>query len=308
MRVLLAGASGALGRQLVPQLLAAGHEVLGITRSPESADRLRSIGADAVVADVLDRDALLASLTGERADTVMHQLTALSKPPLFYGSMTATNVLREGGTAHLVEVAHLVGATRMVTQSIVLGYGFRRQHPAPVDESAPFGELEGTGADPTFAALVSAEQQVFTAQGIDGIALRYGILYGEDVRTVAAGLRRRMLPVTSWNGAIPFVHHADAASAAVAALDRGRPGTAYNVASEQRVSWREYVQTASRVLELPAPLRAPVGVLRAAAPYAGEFMTRIDLQVSAQQARDELGWEPRYGTVDDGLRQSRSLL
>ena len=308
MRVLLAGASGTLGRQLVPQLLAAGHEVLGITRNPESADRLRSIGADAVVADVLDRDALLASLSGQPADAVMHQLTALSKPPLFYSSMTATNLLRQKGTANLIEAARVVGATRMVTQSIVLGYGFRRQHPTPVDEGAPFGEPEGTGADPTFAALVSAEQQIFNAPGIDGIALRYGIFYGEDVRTVATGLRRRMLPVTSWNGAIPFVHHADASSAAVAALDHGRPGSAYNIASEQRVSWREYVETASRVLELPAPLRVPVGVLRAAAPYAGEFMTRIDLRVSAQRAREELGWVPRYGSVEDGLMHSRSLL
>ncbi|MEJ3404796.1 NAD(P)-dependent oxidoreductase [Rathayibacter sp. YIM 133350] len=308
MRVLLAGASGALGRQLAPQLLAAGHGVLGITRSPERAERLRSMGADAVVADVLDRDALLASLTGQRADAVMHQLTALSKPPLFYGSMTATNVLREKGTAHLIESAHLVGATRMITQSIVLGYGFRSHHPAPVDESVPFGVPEGTGADPTFAALVSAEQQVFTASGLEGIALRYGIFYGEDVRTVATSLRRRMLPVTSWDGAIPFVHHADAASAAVAALDRGRAGTAYNTASEERVSWREYVETASRVLRLPAPLRVPVGVLRAAAPYAGEFMTRIDLQVSAQRARDELAWEPRFSTVEQGLSDAKSLL
>ena len=197
MRVLLAGASGTLGRALVPQLLAAGHEVLGITRSKASAERLRARGADAVVADVLDRDALLARLEGQRADAVMNQLTALATPPLRYESMRRTNQLRDTGTAHLIEAAPLVGATRVLTQSIVFGYGYRRRHAGPVDETAPFAVPEHPPVNAIHAALASTESQVFGTPGIEGIALRYGLFYGLDRAMMQRLLRRRALPVST---------------------------------------------------------------------------------------------------------------
>lgn len=299
MRVLLAGASGTLGRALVPQLLEAGHDVLGITRSVPSADRLRSTGAEAVIADVLDRDALLRALGTERADAVIHELTALTKPPLTAGGMRATNVLRERGTAHLVEAAHLVGATRMLTQSIVFGYGYRGSHPEPLDESAPFGEPESRVVDPTLVALRSTERQVLAADGIDGIALRYGLFYGLDAGTVAAMLGKRMLPVADHDGLIPYLHHEDAAAATVAALDRGVAGRAYNIA-DTGASWRHSIETAARAFGAPRPLVLPKGLLRVLIPYAAELMTRMDLRVSSDLARRELGWSPRFASVDEG--------
>ncbi|WP_210481275.1 NAD(P)-dependent oxidoreductase [Naasia sp. SYSU D00948] len=299
MRVLLAGASGTLGRALVPQLLAAGHEVVGITRSKPSADRLRARGAEAIVADVLDRDALLAAVRGQRADAVMNQLTALSTPPLRYESMRMTNRLREEGTANLLEAASLVGARRALTQSIVFGYGYRRHHSGPVDETAPFGVPEQLPVDPIHAALASTERQVFSTPGIEGIALRYGLFYGLDGREMQRMLRRRMLPVSTWEGVVPLVHHEDAASATVAALERGVPGHAYNVAAAP-ASWRHHLETAARALGAPAPLVLPPWLLRIALPYPAELMTRMDLRVSTERAARELGWTPRYPTVEEG--------
>lgn len=300
MRVLLAGASGTLGRALVPQLLAARHEVLGLTRSPANAERLRGAGAEAIVADVLDREALLHRLQGHRADAVIHELTALTKAPLFYRSMTATNDLRQRGTSHLVEAAHTIGATRMVTQSIVFGYGFRRPHRGVLDESAPFGEPENLPVDPVLAALVSTEQQVLKADGIDGIALRYGLFYGLDAPMIKNMLRKHMLPVAAFNGRIPHVHHEDAAAATVAALERGVPGRAYNVADDTGSSWRESYELAARAFGTPAPLVLPQGLVRAVIPYAGEIMTHVDLQVTSELAKRELGWTPRYRSVAEG--------
>ncbi|CAN5124982.1 NAD(P)-dependent oxidoreductase [soil metagenome] len=304
MRVLLAGASGTLGRALVPQLLAAGHDVVGITRSPQSAERLAAGGVEPVVADVLEREALLSALRGRRADVVVHEMTALKEAPLFYRSMSATNGLREVGTSHLIDAARAVKATRILTQSIVFGYGFRASHPLPLEESAPFGQAEGGGVDATLAALASTEQQVFEAEGIEGIALRYGLFYGLDADLLAPMLRKRMLPATNWSGRIPFVHHEDAAAATVAALDRGVAGRAYNVA-DGGATWRHYAESAARTFGAPAPLIVPRGLVRAAIPYAAELMTRLDLTVSSDLAGRELGWTPRYASVDEGWASAR---
>jgi nucleoside-diphosphate-sugar epimerase len=242
---------------------------------------------------------------GHRADAVIHVLTALKNAPLFYGSMNDTNRLRQKGTENLIEAAHVVGARRMLTQSIVFGYGFRTPHPSVVDESAPFAVAEGTGVDPTLAALASTETQVRDGEGLDGIALRYGLFYGLDAAMIERMLRRRMLPVTSFDGRIPYVHHEDAASATVAALERGVAGRAYNVSGDNGSSWRHAIEAAARAFGAPAPMVLPTALVRAAIPYAGELMTRLDLQVSSQLAKRELGWSPTYPTVDEGWKASR---
>src|SRR6266498_60609 len=139
MRVLLAGASGAVGTPLTRQLIAAGHEVVGITRSQANAERLRNAGAEAVVADVMDRENLLAAVRDVRADAVMHQLTALGTRKM-REAMQGTNALRTTGTAHLLAAARAVGAHRFLTQSIVLGYGYRDHGPHVITEDDPFAE------------------------------------------------------------------------------------------------------------------------------------------------------------------------
>jgi len=302
MKVLFAGASGTLGRALLPQLLESGHEVIALTRNTTAAERLRATGVEPVVADVLDREALLGALGGRRADAVLHELTALSSAPTSYRSMQATNVLRTTGTAHLIEAARRMGATRFVTQSIVFGYGYGPR-PGVLDESAAFGRPDGTPVDPTLAALAENESAVLGAEGLEGIALRYGLFYGRDADTVRRMLHRRMLPVGPSSGSIPLIHHDDAAAATVAALERGEPGSAYNIADDDPgQSWRSYLEAAAAAFDTPRPLRWPAGLLRAMAPYAARLMLDLDLRVSTSRARRELGWTPRYASASEGWR------
>jgi nucleoside-diphosphate-sugar epimerase len=191
MKVLVAGASGALGVPLTRRLLAHDHQVLGLTRDPAGARRLEALGADPVVADALDRDRLLRAVEGRWADAVVHELTALRKPPTRHRGMALTDRLRTEGTANLLAAAEVLGAKRFVTQSFVLGYGYRDHGPEPLTEDAPFGRPAGDRSDPHVAAMLATEQQAFTAP--EGIALRYGLLYGGDAARMRAPLARRAL-------------------------------------------------------------------------------------------------------------------
>src|SRR6266576_374495 len=158
MRVLLAGASGAVGTPLTGQLIAAGHQVVGVTRSQANAQRLRNAGAEAVVADVLDREKLLTAVRDVRVDAVMHQLTALGTRKM-REAMQGTNELRSTGTAHLLAAARAVGAHRFLTQSIVLAYGYRDHGPHVITEDDPFGEPLSGQVGTVIAAIRSTEEQ-----------------------------------------------------------------------------------------------------------------------------------------------------
>lgn len=300
MKVLVAGATGALGDPLLRTLRESGHEVVGIARNEKGAEVVRNRGGMPVVADVMDRTALLRAVDDIHADAVLHELTALKKLPTKFADLKQTDQLRIQGSTNLLEAARAVGATRFLTQSIIFGYGYTDL--GAVDENTPFGRLAGDATDGPIRALASAEQQAFEAAGIEGIALRYGLLYGADAATMAAMLNRRRMPIaTRWNGTLGLIHHEDAASATVAALERGVGGRAYNIVDDTPVSWREYIETIARAHDTKPPVALPSWLLRIAAPYAGQLMTRINMQVSNQRARQELGWEPRYRNVAEGL-------
>jgi nucleoside-diphosphate-sugar epimerase len=306
MRVLLAGATGALGRPLTRALLDAGHEVVGITRTPSGLHQLRAQGIEAVQADVLDRHGLLRALAGYHADAVIHELTALRKMPLRHRDMAATNTLRSQGSTHLLEAARAVGARRILTQSIVFGYGYGDHGPSPRTESAPFGVQAGDAFDPHLRAMMSAEQQAFTTSGIEGVALRYGLFYGGDLANVVTQLRKRALPVIRGGGQLPFVHHDDAAAATVAALHHGRAGEAYNVVDDQPATFSELITGIARAYDTPAPLVLPAGLIRTLVPYGGAVMSRVSMQVSNAKARSELHWAPRFTSFRDGLAAART--
>jgi nucleoside-diphosphate-sugar epimerase len=301
MRVLLAGASGAVGTPLTRQLIAAGHEVVGITRSQANAARLRTAGAEAVVADVLDRENLLTAVRGVRADAVMHQLTALGTTKM-REVLRGTNALRTTGTAHLLAAARVVGAHRFLTQSIVFGYGFRDHGPHVITEDDPFAEpvrgLLGSGV----AAIRSTEQQVFSADEIEGIALRYGAFYGQDnfTRMMVNLVRKRRLPMpSSGGGLVNFIYLEDAAAATVAALEKGRAGQAYNIVDDEPVRWADYVDALAAELGARRPWRVPTWMLRAI-PYLATIMT-TSMRVSNAKARRELGWAPAVSTYREGI-------
>jgi nucleoside-diphosphate-sugar epimerase len=301
MRVLLAGASGAVGTPLTRQLIAAGHQVVGITRSQANAERLRTAGAQAVVADVMDRDNLLTAVQDVRADAVMHQLTALGSVKI-RDAMRGTNDLRTTGTAHLLAAARTVGAHRFLTQSIVLGYGYRDHGPQVITEDDPFAEPAPGRFGSAITALHSAEEQVFSADEMEGVALRYGAFYGQDsfTRMITNLVRKRRLPVpSSGGGFVNFIYLEDAAAATVAALEKGRAGQAYNIVDDQPVRWADYLDALAAELGVRRPWRVPNWMLRPI-PYVHTIMA-TSMRVSNAKAKRELGWAPAVPTYREGI-------
>jgi nucleoside-diphosphate-sugar epimerase len=307
LRVLLAGATGTLGRPLVRELLHARHEVVGIARSAEAERTLEALGAEHVRADVMDRDALLSAVAGSRADAVIHELTALKKLPVQHRDMRETNRLRIEGTANLIEAARIVGATRFLTQSIFFGYGYLDRGDEVLTEQSDFGRLQGNKFDEHLEAMVSTEKQTLEADGIEGVALRYGLFYGADAATMIGMLKKRMLPVPAGRSStIGFIHHEDAATATVAALDKAPGGSVYNIVDNEPTTWNDFIRAASTASGAPQQLSLPGSLLRLFAPYGGAMMTRVGLRVSNARAKAELGWSPRYPTVAEGFRAAVS--
>jgi nucleoside-diphosphate-sugar epimerase len=301
MRVLLAGASGAVGTPLVRQLIAAGHEVVGISRSQGNAERLRNAGADAVVADVMDRDSLLTAVRGVRADAVMNQLTALGTTKM-REAMRGTNSLRTTGTAHLLAAARTVGAHRFLTQSNTFGYGYRDHGPHVINEDDPFAEPEPGPFAAAITAMRSDEEQVFSADEMEGIALRYANFYDQDsfTRMLINLLRKRRLPVPSSGGGFAnFIYLDDAAAATVAALDKGHAGQAYNIVDDEPVRWGDYLDALAAELGAHRPWRVPSWLMRPI-PYLYTLMT-TSMRVSNAKVKRELGWAPSVSTYREGI-------
>jgi nucleoside-diphosphate-sugar epimerase len=194
-----------------------------------------------------------------------------------------------------------VGATRFLTQSIVFGYGYYDHGDTVLTEESPFGQPRGDAFDPHMEAMLSTEQQVFGAEGIDGISLRYGLLYGEDIDKVVGMLRKRALPMPKTGGLLPFVHHRDAATATVAALTSGRPGNAYNIVDDQPATFRQLVTAIAVARHAPRPLTLPAWLLRAVAPYGGVVLDGVSMRVSNAKARSELRWTLAYPSYRDGI-------
>lgn len=302
MRILIAGATGVVGRPLVTMLAEDGHEVFALTRTPRTVK-----GATTVVADAMDRTALLKAVDGLPLDAVVHQLTALKKTPMRESLMAATNALRTEGTTNLLAVARATGARRFVSQSFYGGYGYRDHGAAPVTEDAPFGETDGPFAA-TVGAMRSAEEQIFTADGIEGMSLRYGGLYGPGaVETLVALLRKRRLPIAR-GGVAPWTYVEDAATSTIAALDNGRGGNAYNICDDEAASWGDVVIELARAFDAPKPMTVPGGLLRLLGPYAGVLMTRTSLRLSTAKAKEELDWKPTVPGYREGIARTREII
>jgi len=303
MKVLLAGATGAIGTPLAARLLAAGHEVTGLTRTESGAKRLRDAGVEPVVADAMDRSALLHALDGRSADAVVHELTALAKPPTRHRDMAQTDRLRTEGTRNLLEAARLLGARRFLTQSIAVGYGYTDHGPGTLTEDDPFGVVPQGPCAPHVAAMAENERLAFTADGIEGVTLRYGLFYGGDMSLLVGMLRKRRLPVpVGVDHPLPWIHLDDAAAATAAALTRGEAGTAYNVVDDEPCSWTRMMTATAEAFGTPAPRAVPGWLLRLAAPYAAVMVLDTAMRVSNAKAKAALGWEPAYPTYREGVR------
>jgi len=309
MRVFVAGASGAIGRPLVAQLVAAGHEVTGMTRRERAAEGIHTDGAEAAVCDVFDRGALEAAVAGARPEVVVHELTALPQALDFRDRdlYTATNRVRTEGTRNLITAAQAAGARRLVAQSIAFVYAtvgdWVKDEQAPLLDDPP--EPFGTGLE----ALIDLERQVLGADGIEGLVLRYGFFYGPGTAYAAGGhlaneVRRRRFPIVGrGQGTFSLVHVEDAAAATVAACERGAPGI-YNICDDEPAPMREWLPAYAEAVGARRPLRVPAILARLVAGRAAAAMATRTRGASNGKAKLELGWRPRYPSWRQGFRDA----
>ncbi|HYS31683.1 MAG TPA: NAD(P)-dependent oxidoreductase [Streptosporangiaceae bacterium] len=303
MRVLVAGATGVVGRQLVPQLIAAGHQVTATTRSEGKAAGLRAAGAEAAVVDGLDAAAVGEAVTRAEPEVVIHQMTALSGDldlRHFERTFAVTNTLRTAGLDNLLAAARSAGARRIIAQSYT-GFPNIRTGGAVKTEDDPLDPSPPKAQRSTLEAIKYLEHTVVSSP-LEGIALRYGSLYGPGASDVMVDLlRRRQVPVIGDGGGIwSFLHVQDAASAAVAALDHGVPGV-YNVADDEPAPVREWLPALAAAVGSKPPLRLPAWLGRLVAGEAAvSMMTQIRGSSNAK-ARRELGWEPDWPSWRDGF-------
>ncbi len=283
MKILLAGATGAIGRLLLPLLVAAGHEVVGTTRSPARLKLIAAAGGDPALVNCLDRAKVFELLRGKRPEVVIHQLTDLSTYDL-----EANSRLRIEGTRNLVDASLEVGVERMIAQSIAFAYA---PGSGPAKESDPL-HLEATGTRGLTVAGVQALEQA-VAEIPTGVVLRYGVLYGPGTWYSRDGLiaeRLRRGELVASDAITSFVHVVDAAQAAVDAL--GWPAGPVNIVDDEPAAERIWLQLFATMVDAPIPIYRPgrEGWQRGA---------------TNQKAR-ELGWQPRYPTWRRGFLESLS--
>jgi nucleoside-diphosphate-sugar epimerase len=314
MKIFIAGASGAIGSQLVPQLVMRGHEVVGTTRSAAKTAALRALGAEPVVVDALDPDSVADVVARAEPEVIVHQLTALSGSLSLRNlkrGVAATNRLRTEGTDHLLAAGRAVGVRKFVAQS---NFALLERTGGPVvDESGRIDPSPPKDLAEGVAALRHVEEAVTGITWADGIALRYGGFYGPGTGietapdAVMAGLiRKRRFPIVGGGGGVwSWVHIADAASATVAAIERGKPGI-YNVADDEPAPVRDWLPVLARALGAKPPRRIPAWPVRLLAGRgAAETMTKAR-GISSEKAKRELGWTPRYPSWRTGFTEGLS--
>jgi 2-alkyl-3-oxoalkanoate reductase len=314
MRVFVAGATGALGRRLVPLLVAGGHQVTAMTRRVGRTMELYAAGAEPVVADALDRDAVLAAVTAARPEAVVHQLTDLAgvtSMRRFDQGFAATNRLRTEGTDHLLEGARAAGASRFVAQSFA-GWPFARVGGPVKTEDDPLDPDPPAELRRTLDAIRHLESAVVGAEDLEGIVLRYGGFYGPGTSAGEGGymlddLRRRRFPVIgAGTGVWSFVHIDDAATATLAALERGVPGI-YQIVDDDPAPVSAWLPALAAAAGARPPRQVPTWLARLlAGEHAVVLMTEVR-GASNAKARRELGWRPAHPSWRQGFRTGLGL-
>jgi nucleoside-diphosphate-sugar epimerase len=311
MKVLVAGATGALGKQLVPRLVADGHEVTGMTRSEPKREAIHAMGAEAVVADALDPDAVARAVAEAEPEVIVHELTALS------GSLdlrrwdrhfAPTNRLRTEATDHLLAAGRAVGIRRFVAQSYA-GWPFARTGGPVKSENDPLDPRPADAMRATLDAIRYLEDAVTGADWVDGLVLRYGGFYGPGTSFGPEGgeqielLRGRKFPVVGdGSGVWSFVHIEDAAEATAAAVTRGRPGI-YNIVDDDPAPVAEWLPAAARAVGAPPPRRVPRWLGRLLAGEAATVMMTEVRGASNEKAKRELGWQQRHASWREGFAE-----
>jgi 2-alkyl-3-oxoalkanoate reductase len=317
MKIFVAGATGVLGRALVPLLVARGHEVVGMTRSASKQDLVRSLGARPAVADALDPDAVAQAVASAEPEVIVHQLTALSGPmsvrdarhPERFQGAIMTNRLRTEATDHLLAAGRAVGTRRVVAQSFGACRSARSGGPV-LTEADPLDTDPPAALRAALVGILHVERAVPAIEWGEGLVLRYGGFYGPGTSislsadaVMAEAIRKRRFPIVGDGaGVLSHVHIDDAATATVAAVDRGGPGI-YNVVDDEPAPVREWLPVLASALGAKPPRRVPRWLARLVAGEMATFMMTEARGASNEKAKRELGWEPRYASWRQGFAQ-----
>ena len=316
MKVFVAGATGVLGRALIPHLVAGGHEVVGMTRSAAKQDLVRALGARPALADALHPDAVAEAVASAEPEVIVHELTAFSEPtgvrearrPDRSVAFVMTNRLRTEATDHLLAAGQAVGARRFVAQSFG-AFRFARTGGPVLTEADP---LDPNDPPPTLrpvqAAYLYLEQAVTSIEWGEGLALRYGGVYGPGTSTslapdavMTALIRKRRFPIVADGaGVFSHVHVDDAAAATALAVERGQPGI-YNIVDDDPAPVRQWLPVLASALDAEPPRRVPRWLGRLAAGEAATAMMTEARGASNDKAKRGLGWQPRYASWRQGF-------
>ncbi len=310
MKVFLAGGSGAIGKRLAPLLVANGHEVVATTTSERKLPLVQEAGAEGVVLDVLDRDAVMRAVMRAEPDVVIHEATRLTELGDSFRNIdkqfVLTNRLRSEGTDNLLEAARAAGAHRFVAQSFS-GWPNERRGSMVKTEDDPLDPNPLPHTEKSLAALRHVEIVVPAAQDIDGLVLRYGGFYGpgtslESDGAHAEAVRKRRFPIVGeGTGVWSFVHIDDAAAATALAIDHGGPGI-YNIVDDDPAPVREWLPLLAKAVGAPPPRHVPVWLGRLLAGSLAVSMMTEARGSSNAKAKAELGWQPRYPSWRQGFK------
>ena len=297
-----------IGTRLVPQLLDRGHEVIGTATSPERAECVSALEAEAIVLDLFDPRAVREAVLAAKPEAIVHEATALanlSDFKHFDRSFAQTNRLRTEGTDALLAAAREAGVRRFVAQSFASMRYAREGGPVKTEQD-PLDPSPPSGMGRTLDAIRYLEERVLGAD-LEGIALRYGNLYGPGTSIATGGdivemVRGRRLPIVAGGAGIwSFIHVEDAASATLAAVERGSAGV-YNVVDDDPARVSVWLPELARAVGAKPPLRIPAWLARAVVGAPGiSMMTRVR-GASNAKAKRELGWQPRYPSWREGFR------
>ena len=306
MRVFVAGASGAIGSRLVPQLIDHGHDVLGTATSEPGVERVRSAGVEAVRLDLLDPAAVRRTVLEAQPDAVVHQATALANVSFSRNldrTFTQTNRLRTEGTNALLTAAREAGVDRFVAQSFASAR-YRRVGGWVKTEDEPLDPDPIPSTRESNAAMRYLEEAV---TGAGGIVLRYGVFYGADNDGLIRPVRKRQFPIVGDGaGVSSWIHLDDAAAGTVLALEHGEPGI-YNIVDDDPAPVREWLPVLADALGAPPPRRVPVWFARLFAGSAAVMMGTESRGASNAKAKRELGLTLRHPTWRDGFRVAYGL-
>jgi 2-alkyl-3-oxoalkanoate reductase len=308
MKIFVAGATGAVGKRLIPLLVASGYEVVAMTRSPEKVDSLNAAGVEPIVADGLDRTAVMEAVMKAEPEIVIHQmsgLTGIKSYKKFDKEFALTNRLRTEGTNYLLEATRAAGARRLIAQSFG-NWNYERTGTVAKGEEDPLDPKPPANQRRSIQAIRHLEQAVIGADGIEGVVLRYGNFYGPGTSFALDGdlvklVRKRNLPIVGHGGGVwSFIHMDDAATATIAAI-ASAPGV-YNIVDDEPAPVAEWLPDLARAIEAKSPRRVPVWLGRLAIGEVGVSMMTHIRGASNAKAKREIGWTPIYKSWRDGFR------